>query len=125
MTRIGDIGTTNVVETEDLLAYYVSLALLKNKNANPYFLSNSIQTSYVQNELWKRTLHIAFPKKINKNEIGNVPIVSPNALEQSRIGSFFQSLDQLITLHQHKQNAFYILTDSRKIAHDDVIILIF
>ena len=29
MTRIGDVGTPNVVETDEKLAYYVSLALLK------------------------------------------------------------------------------------------------
>ena len=31
MTRIGDVGTPNVVKSTDLLAYYVSLALIKPK----------------------------------------------------------------------------------------------
>ena len=62
MTRIGDIGTANVVETDEDLAYYVSLALFKSEELNPYFLQASIYAPFVQDQIWKRTLHIAFPK---------------------------------------------------------------
>ena len=102
MTRIGDIGTANVVETDEDLAYYVSLALFKSEELNPYFLQASIYAPFVQDQIWKRTLHIAFPKKINKNEIGQVPINVPTLAEQTKIGSFFKQLDNTITLHQHK-----------------------
>lgn len=37
MTRIGDVGTTNVVQTKEKVAFYVSLALLKPKEINSYF----------------------------------------------------------------------------------------
>lgn len=102
MTRIGDIGTANVVETDEDLAYYVSLALFKSEELNPYFLQASIYSPFVQDQIWKRTLHIAFPKKINKNEIGQVPINVPTLEEQTKIGSFFKQLDDTITLHQRK-----------------------
>ncbi|MDT2874133.1 restriction endonuclease subunit S [Lactococcus lactis] len=102
MTRIGDIGTANVVETDEDLAYYVSLALFKSEELNPYFLQASIYAPFVQDQIWKRTLHIAFPKKINKNEIGQVPINVPTLEEQTKIGSFFKQLDDTITLHQRK-----------------------
>ena len=102
MTRIGDIGTANVVETDEDLAYYVSLALFKSEELNPYFLQASIYAPFVQDQIWKRTLHIAFPKKINKNEIGQVPINVPTLAEQTKIGSFFKQLDNTITLHQLK-----------------------
>lgn len=102
MTRIGDIGTANVVETDEDLAYYVSLALFKSEELNPYFLQASIYAPFVQDQIWKRTLHIAFPKKINKNEIGQVPINVPTLAEQTKIGSFFKQLDNTITLHQRK-----------------------
>lgn len=56
MTRIGDVGTTNVMTDNTLKAYYVSLALLKYKNTNPYFLSNAVELcskriskSYIKN----------------------------------------------------------------------------
>lgn len=101
MTRIGDVGTTNVVTDNGLKAYYVSLALLKYKSTDPYFLSNAIQSSHVQKGLANRTLKTAIPMKINKDEIGKVSIMLPlSATEQRQIGSYFHSLDNLITLHQ-------------------------
>ena len=101
MTRIGDVGTTNVVTDNTLKAYYVSLALLKYKNTNPYFLSNAMQSNYVQKGLANRTLKTAVPMKINKDEIGKVDVILTAAVEeQSKIGSYFKNLDNLITLHQ-------------------------
>ncbi len=103
MTRIGDIGTANVVESNDFKAYYVSLALLKQKELYPYFLKESISSSFVKKEIWQRTLHIAFPKKINKNEIAKVSIKYPNKYkEQKKIGEFFKQIDNLINLYQRK-----------------------
>jgi len=103
MTRIGDIGTPNVVESSEKIAYYVSLALLKLKNTDPYFLNNAIQTSLFQDDLKKHSLTTAIPMKINKDEIGKVNIVvTPNREEQKKIGQFFKSLDNLITLHQRE-----------------------
>ena len=77
MTRIGDVGTTNVVTDNGLKAYYVSLALLKYRSTNPFFLSNAIQSDYVQNGLANRTLKTAIPMKINKDEIGKVDVMLP------------------------------------------------
>ena len=103
MTRIGDVGTTNVVTDNGLKAYYVSLALLKYKNTNPYFLSNAIQSNYVQKGLANRTLKTAIPMKINKDEIGKVDVILPTSVEeQAKIGDYFKSLDHLITLHQRE-----------------------
>ena len=102
MTRIGDVGTPNVVETNEYLAYYVSLALLKPKKLNSYFLESLIRSQSVQNELWRKTLHIAFPKKINKNEIAKVEINYPEQQEQQKIGEFFSKLDQQIELEEQK-----------------------
>ncbi|EME8069636.1 restriction endonuclease subunit S [Enterococcus faecium] len=111
MTRIGDIGTANVVETDEDLAYYVSLALFKSEELNPYFLQASIYAPFVQDQIWKRTLHIAFPKKINKNEIGQVPINVPTLAEQTKIGAFFKQLDDTIALHQRELD---VLKETKK-----------
>ena len=106
MTRIGDVGTTNVVTDNDVKAYYVSLALLKYKETNPFFLSSAIQSDFVQKGLSNRTLKTAIPMKINKDEIGQVDVMLPtSADEQDKIGSFFSQLDTLITLHQRKCDA--------------------
>ncbi|GJF50601.1 restriction endonuclease subunit S [Staphylococcus argenteus] len=102
MTRIGDIGTPNIVSSNEKFAYYVSLALLKTKNLNSYFLKNLILSSSIQNELWRKTLHVAFPKKINKNEIGKIKINYPKKQEQQKIGKFFSKLDRQIELEEQK-----------------------
>ena len=109
MTRIGDVGTTNVVTDNGLKAYYVSLALLKYKSTDPYFLSNAIQSDYVQKGLANRTLKTAIPMKINKDEIGKVSVMLPlSATEQQEIGSYFRNLDHLITLHQRNSYGLHL-----------------
>lgn len=105
MTRIGDVGTTNVVETNEPLAYYVSLALLKKKKLDPYFLKECIGSEKVKKELWHRTLHIAFPKKINKNEIEKVTIPYPvSEEEQKKVGELFKQINKLIICHQSEMD---------------------
>ena len=103
MTRIGDVGTTNVVETAEKVAFYVSLALLKPNGIDSYFLSNAMKTNDFQKGLRERTLVTAIPQKINKDEIGKINIfITNNDEEQKKIGAYFSSLDHLITLHQCK-----------------------
>ena len=102
MTRIGDIGTARVIETDEPLAYYVTLALLKPKIIESNFLSWLISSPEVQRNIWKRTLHIAFPKKINLGEINQVEVMISKEDEQQKIGSFFKQLDDTIALHQRK-----------------------
>ncbi|ECH3378450.1 restriction endonuclease subunit S [Listeria monocytogenes] len=102
MTRIGDVGTAKVIETDEPLAYYVTLALLKPKGIDPDFLAQQIASPEVQRSIWKRTLHIAFPKKINLGEINQVSIFIPDLEEQVEIGIFFKKLDKTITIHQRK-----------------------
>ncbi|CNK29657.1 type I restriction-modification system subunit S [Yersinia pseudotuberculosis] len=105
MTRIGDVGTANVVETDDDRAYYVTLALLKYKKISPYFLKSSIASPFVQKDIWLRTLHIAFPKKINMNEIKKVAVnCPPDVVESDKIGQYFKNLDALINQHQQKHD---------------------
>ena len=100
MTRIGDVGTTNVVENSEKVAFYVSLALLKPHRIDSYFLSNAMKTTQFQKGLRERTLVTAIPQKINKDEIGKVNVfIANNAEEQKKIGGYFYYLDHLITLH--------------------------
>ena len=103
MTRIGDIGTSKIIEADEALAYYVTLALLKPKEIVSDFLAHVISSPKVQDDIWKRTLHVAFPKKINLGEINQVDVVMPSsAEEQSHIGTFFRTLDNTIAIHKRK-----------------------
>ena len=103
MTRIGDVGTPNVVETDEKLAYYVSLALLKPFDVDSYFLNSIIQSISFQQGLKERTLLTAIPMKINKDEIGKVGLTLPNKeCEQKKLGELFNHIDSLISLEQKK-----------------------
>jgi len=98
MTRIGDIGTPAIVNKEESLAYYVSLALLKpnhNKIISK-FLYSYIETTYFKEELWHRTIHVAFPIKINKEEIGKCSIKIPNIVIQQKIVNLLSLIDERI-----------------------------
>ena len=89
MTRIGDIGRTCYVNFDSDIAYYVSLALFKcSSKIDGRFLAAYISTNTFQKELWERTLHIAFPKKINTGEIGECHIRLPSRERQIVIASY-------------------------------------
>ena len=105
MTRIGDIGTPAIYKSNDQLAYYVSLALLRSKNESllyPDYLKQYISNQRFQKELHDRTIHVAFPKKINTGEIGECNINIPSYNEQVKVSNFLSLLDKKIELQSKK-----------------------
>ena len=105
MTRItaGVIGDTTIVPDNNPLAFYVSLALIRPKKIMASYIEKYIGSNQFKEELHKRIIHTAFPKKINLGEIGQCIVSCPcNDSEQEKIGSFFKQLDKTITLHQRK-----------------------
>ncbi len=97
MTRIGDIGTPALINTNEQYAYYVSLALIKcSRQLLPKWLVQAILSNSFQKQLYKRTLHVAFPKKINKGEIGECIVNYPCLEEQEKIAGFLSKVDELI-----------------------------
>lgn len=102
MTRItaGEIGKTAIIK-ELPYAYYVSLALIRlNQKVSPNFFHQYAGSSYFKKELNKRIIHVAFPKKINLSDLGNCLLSYPSLQEQTKIGDFFQKIDQVIELQQ-------------------------
>ena len=98
MTRIGDIGTPCIVPTNEALGYYVSLALIRPlEKLQTCFLNYAIQSNSFKRELYKRTIHVAFPQKINKEDIGKCKLDVPSIEEQSRIGDLLSLIDERIT----------------------------
>jgi len=102
MTRIGNIGIANVYDKDELLAYYVSLALFKPKSINSYFLKQSIDSYYFQYQLSIKTLHIAFPKKINKTELESILVYCPSIPEQRKIADCLTLIDEMINQYTNK-----------------------
>ena len=98
MTRIGDIGTPKFINWHAKASFYVSLALIKNKNKMSFkYLTQYIQSHNFQNELHKRTIHVAFPKKINLGEINHCNIIKPPLKEQEKIAEILSTWDDVIT----------------------------
>lgn len=53
MTKIGDIGTSRIIDWDIKASFYVSLALIKKSNAfNSSFLNHFIHSNFFQQELW-------------------------------------------------------------------------
>lgn len=101
MTRIGDIGTPAIVAQDIPIAYYVSLALIRPKNIVSKYLYCAIQGKVVQKSLFEKTLHIAFPKKINLEDIGKCRIVLPKENnEQSKIAEILMTWDEMVELQE-------------------------
>ena len=110
MTRIGNIGTTNVVKSTRPIAYYVSLALIRPNDAiDVYCLNYAINGLSFQRELRRRTLSVAFPQKINKQEIGKSIVDLPSPSEQIQIGNLFVLLDNLIAATQSRLSSLELL----------------
>lgn len=87
MTRIGSIGVCTVIESDEPLAYYVSLALLRPDNSilNSRYLKYAIESLHCRKELRKRTLVNAVPIKINTGDIGKITLPVPPLPVQSEI----------------------------------------
>lgn len=101
MTRIGDIGTVKYIDWNVNASFYVSLALIKNNNNyHSKYLAQYISSEKFQNELWNRTIHVAFPKKINLGEIGECLLKIPCIEEQKKIANFLFSIQEKIEIEK-------------------------
>ena len=100
MTRIGDVGTCTVLDNDEPIAYYVSLALLRPNSQ--LVLSNYVkyilESNIGKRELRKKTLLTAVPLKINLG-VGKLKLPIPSMEEQNRIvgilDTFTASIDNL------------------------------
>lgn len=97
MTRIGDIGTAKYVDWSPRASFYVTLALIKcNDKVNSKFITFSINSNNFKKEIYGKTLHVAFPNKINLGDIGECFLLLPPLPEQNRIVLVLETWDKAI-----------------------------
>ncbi len=113
MSRIGNIGAVKFVDWQVKASFYVTLALMKAYgDIDAEFLSFYINSDSFKRELWKRTLHVAFPNKINLGAINECRVDIPvDIWEQKEIASVLRTADKEITALQQKRNR---LLDQKK-----------
>lgn len=103
ISRIGTIGRTRLIDFKGPITYYVTLALLKKSDLfDSVYLDNIISSDMFKKELHKRTLHVAFPIKINLSEIGECFVSLPPIEEQEKLGKTLNKLTNLIHLNNEE-----------------------
>ena len=107
MTRIGSVGVPKFIDWNVRASFYVSLALLKPKTEgiNMGWLSYYIQSPNNQRDIWRLTIYVAFPKKINLGDMGKIRIKLPPKAEQESNYALLKSVDQKINLLTKKKEA--------------------
>lgn len=113
LTIVGSIGETALLQNTFGLTFQRSVAFLRvTDNIIPEFLMSEINTSRFKNELENRKSTSAQPG-IYLGDLGEIPVfISKNSDEQLKIGSYFDSLNHLITLHQRKLEKLKIIKKS-------------
>ena len=130
MTRIGSIGTCAIVDRNEELAYYVSLALLRpNKNVlDSRYLKYAIESLHGRRELRKRTLVNAVPIKVNMGDIGKITIPLPPLEIQREIVRILDNFTELtseliakLTAELTERKKQYIYYREKLLTYDIVI----
>ena len=100
MTRIGSIGACKYIDWDVRASYYVSLALLKNKDKEHFsmqYLAYASESTAFKESVKLNSLQFAIPLKINLGEISKVQLLLPPSLEeQERIANSICKMDELL-----------------------------
>lgn len=103
LTIVGSIGETTILSQSKGVTFQRSVAFLRPfDKISSEFLYSEIQGQKFQKALNVRKSTSAQPG-IYLGDLGTIPIEFPTSdEEQMQIGSYFQNLDNLITLHQRQ-----------------------
>ena len=104
----GTLGRVSTVKSSILPANTnQALAIIRIKDGVLNYITTVLKGNAVTDFIKKNPTVGAQPN-LSLEQVGNLEIPYPSLSEQAKIGSYFQSLDNLITLHQ--RNSFYSYT---------------
>ena len=104
------VGKVAIVETTDRFNIWSPLAAMRcGEKTYPYFLYDLLQTKDLQAQVADKASNGTQPN-LSMRELEKFPVSVPSNLEeQKKIGDYFRSLDNLITLHQQKCKQLQII----------------
>lgn len=103
VTGGGSVGNPYIVpDNKPLYTKDADLLWIKNKGKfHPYFLYEFFFSPTFRNYLGSIS-HVGTIAHYTITQLSDTPVCLPSFDEQKEVGEYFQSLDNLITLHQHK-----------------------
>ena len=102
MGMIGTIGNMALIRTEPDFAIK-NVALIKDtKQINYLYLYHFLHSPFIEKQL-SSGMDGGTQKFVSLGNVRNLDIVYPSEVEQIKLGDCFEHLDNLISLHQHKQ----------------------
>ncbi len=107
ITRIGNIGTSKVIDWDYEFSVYVTLAIVKKSSSfDSHYLHCYFQSSRYQKEILSKSLLNAVPCKINMDELRRTKILLPpdkEKKEQKKIAACLTSLEEIIRAENQKR----------------------
>ena len=100
MTRTGNTGKV-VTDIEGAFHNNFFKVAYDSKESSKLFLFHLLNSPKIQKELLVRAGNSTIPD-LNHNDFYSIKTIIPSLPEQTAIGSFFQGIDQLISLQQRK-----------------------
>jgi len=119
VTGGGSVGNPYIVpDNKPLYTKDADLLWIKNKGKfHPYFLYEFFFSPTFRNYL-ESISHVGTIAHYTITQLSDTPICLPSFDEQKEVGEYFQSLDNLITLHQRKPPFTRILRKYTKITKE-------
>ena len=98
----GTLGRVTVVKSDILPANTnQALAIIRLKDGDINYIKTYLKGKTISNFI-KRNPTIGAQPNLSLEQVGNFDIDMPNKEEQQKLGNLFNSIDNLITLHQRK-----------------------
>lgn len=113
MVQSGDVGQSAVITEEFNNSAAHALIMFQNQRlkVDPYFLNVQYQTNSAKKQIEGITKGNTI-KHILSSDMQKFVVFIPSFNEQVKIGAYFKSLDQLITLHQRELEKLYNIKKS-------------